>query len=331
MNVKETGMEQKKTIFSIYKKRQPDVGSVNQTIAANLSGDEAYGRFPNLRFDLQGAIEKFFQKFLGLKKFFNASVTVTPEPDNQEKEKNKETDDPKSPFHIDPSVTPVYYNQDGLISIHSHDFIRDPNFISAYERGVQANGYDFHWHWRVHVVLWAAAHAFKLNGDFVECGVNKGFLSAAITQYLDWHKTNKHFFLFDTFCGLDESQLSQEEIDLGRMNQSRQMYSECFEQTVKNFSEYKNVKIIRGTVPETLDTIKIDQVSFLSIDMNNAKPEIAAAEYFWPKLVSGAIVVLDDYAYCGYWPQKKAFDQFAELKNIKILTLPTGQGLFIKP
>jgi hypothetical protein len=39
------------------------------------------------------------------------------------------------------------------------------------------------WHRRVHVGQWAAACAAKLDGDFVECGVNRGFLSSSIMAH----------------------------------------------------------------------------------------------------------------------------------------------------
>jgi hypothetical protein len=61
------------------------------------------------------------------------------------------------------------YDQDGVRSIHNHEFMTDPDFMRAYERGIKAVGCDYHWHWRVHVGLWAAASAAKLVGDFVEC------------------------------------------------------------------------------------------------------------------------------------------------------------------
>jgi hypothetical protein len=42
------------------------------------------------------------------------------------------------------------YHQDGLISIHNHDFMADANFRNAYQRGVTAAaGDDYNWHWRM--------------------------------------------------------------------------------------------------------------------------------------------------------------------------------------
>lgn len=99
----------------------------------------------------------------------------------------------------------------------------------------------------------------------------------------------------------------------------------------RNFSEWKNIEIIQGTVPETLGRIEIPSVAYLHLDMNCALPERAAAEHFWPRLVPGALMLLDDYAYSGYEPQKRAMDEFAHRVGITIVSLPTGQGLAMKP
>jgi hypothetical protein len=61
--------------------------------------------------------------------------------------------------------------------------------------------------------------------------------------------------------------------------------------------------------------------------MNCVAPEIAALEFFHPKMVKGGVIVLDDYGFPKHIHQKKAFDQFAVEKGISILALPTGQGI----
>jgi hypothetical protein len=84
-------------------------------------------------------------------------------------------------------------------------------------------------------------------------------------------------------------------------------------------------------VPDTLELVDTPRVAFLSIDMNNTAPEIAAAEFFWPKLTPGAPVILDDYGWAEHIEQKRAFDAFAARHGVCILSLPTGQGLIVKP
>jgi hypothetical protein len=228
------------------------------------------------------------------------------------------------------------YDQDGLRSVHNHDFMDDPRFRRAYARGVAAVGSNYQWHWRVHVGLWAAFSASKLDGDFVECGVNRGFLSSAIMEDLEWDRLGKTFYLLDTFEGVDEgmiseSQHSEEEIRRNRQNLETGFYVRGVEGVRRNFSQWRNVRIIQGRIPDTLSRVETMRVSYLHLDMNCAPPEVAALEYFWENLVPGAMVLLDDYAYVGYESQKTAMDAVAEKRAVRILSLPTGQGLIVKP
>ena len=182
-------------------------------------------------------------------------------------------------------VAPDVYKQDGLTSIHNHEFMNDADFVAAYQRGVAAAGVDYQWHWRVHVGLWAAYTASKLPGDFVECGVNKGFMSSSIMQYLDWDSTGKMFYLLDTFKGIDERYVTPQELEGGVLEKNKKLmesggYVQGSEAARKNFSEWKNTRIVEGSIPETLSAVQSEQVAFLHIDLNCAPPEIAALNYF---------------------------------------------------
>jgi hypothetical protein len=113
--------------------------------------------------------------------------------------------------------------------------------------------------------------------------------------------------------------------------ENEKMYSECYARAVKNFAPFPRAKLVRGRVPDTLATAPIGRVAYLSLDMNVAEPEWAALEHFWDKLSPGAPVLLDDYAWANFPAQKAAHDAFARAHNVSILTLPTGQGLLLKP
>jgi macrocin-O-methyltransferase TylF-like protien len=228
------------------------------------------------------------------------------------------------------------YDHDALSTEHNHEFMQDPGFRRAYARGVQATGSDYKWYWRVHVGLWAAACAAKLKGDFVECGVNYGFLASAIMESLDWDTLGKTFYLLDTFAGLDGRYVSKEEIEAGALEKNEEAVRTYFyvhgaDTARRNFAQWRNVRIVVGSVPDTLPQVTADKVAFLHLDMNCAGPEVAAAAHFWPKLVPGAFVLLDDYAYRGYRAQKLAMDAFALEKGVPVASLPTGQGLIVKP
>jgi hypothetical protein len=207
--------------------------------------------------------------------------------------------------------------------------MKDPDFVRAEKAGA-ATGSWASIHWRVHTILWAASHCKDIEGDFVECGTNKGGYAKAICEYLDFKTTNKTFYLLDTFEGLDISLMTEEEKKAGRLEHFKAAYSDCFAEVQKTFSSEPNVRLIKGTVPGTLSQVPSEKVAFLSIDMNNVNPEIAAMDYFWDKLSVGGMVVLDDYAYVSYNFQYEAHNNWAKEKGIKILSLPTGQGLIVK-
>jgi macrocin-O-methyltransferase TylF-like protien len=236
------------------------------------------------------------------------------------------------------SVAPAAYAQDGLISVHSHAFMRDPAFLRAYARGVEAIGGNdtYQWHWRIHIGLWAATLAAALEGDFVECGVNRGFLSSAIMEHLDWNSLDRDFYLLDTFAGLDERFLSHSERRGGALRKNAEKLRSGFyvtgaEEVRANFAQWPRARIIVGAVPQTLSQVSATRVAYLHLDMNSAPPETAALSYFWDRLVPGAPVLLDDYAYLGYTDQKLAMDEFARGHGVAVCSLPTGQGLIIRP
>lgn len=225
---------------------------------------------------------------------------------------------------------PPTYKTDGLITSSNADFIKQPRFRRAYELAAETNPWpNFTLQWRVHVVCWYAEQVKCLDGDFVECGVNTGAYSRAVIEYIGFKGLEKKFYLLDTFNGLSENLVSDEEKKAGVKGYFGS-YKDVYEQ-VKNTFKGFDVEIIKGVVPDTLPFCQTKKVCYLSIDMNCVEPEIAAVKYFWDKLVPGGVIILDDYGFPAHIHQKIAFDKFAEEHKIEILSLPTGQGIIIKP
>lgn len=222
------------------------------------------------------------------------------------------------------------YNFDGLTTFHVSHFRQDPLFIESYAKGKSTGAWPaIDIYWRAYIACWVANKVKNLEGDFVECGVYRGGLARTIIHYIQFEKLNKKFYLFDTYGPIPTQHVHEKEFELN--NPNNWSYSDVYETVVKTFSPFKNVIVKRGVIPEILHTEPIEKVCYLSIDLNNFQPEIAAIEYYWDKLVEGGIVLLDDYALSEkYVMQSNAWDKFAESKGIKILNIPTGQGLIFK-
>lgn len=218
------------------------------------------------------------------------------------------------------------YREDGLATVHNCDFLGQPDFLAAYDTALARHpGMDLRW--RAHVTQWAGWHASKIAGDFVECGVNRAFLSTSVMEYVGFRDmTQRKFYLFDTFCGLVEEQITPADHAA-----YRNKYEDTYQLVKDSFRDWSNVVIVRGAVPDSLATVEIDTVAYLSLDMNCALPELAALEYFWPKMAAGGVVVLDDYGFSGHEEQKRVADEFALRQGLRVLSMPTGQGLLLKP
>lgn len=225
---------------------------------------------------------------------------------------------------------PITYDSDGLCTSTTADFLTEPQFSRAYAAAAATNPWPgFSIQWRVYTVCWFAKQASFLEGDFVECGVNTGAYARAIVEYIGFDKLPKNFYLLDTYEGLVKEQISDLEAKAG-INEYLKSYRNVFEEVQKTFAPFPNIHLIKGMVPDTLPLCKADKVAYLSIDMNVVAPEIAAANYFWDKVVKGGIIVLDDYGFPQHIHQKYAFDEFAKQKNVEIMALPTGQGIIVK-
>jgi hypothetical protein len=180
----------------------------------------------------------------------------------------------------------------------------------------------------MHTLCWAASLAKELEGDFVDCGVCGGMYSRTVMHYTNFQSLDKKYFLLDTFTGLDPEYSSDHEMVKNEKFGYREV-TDLYEHVQNAFRDF-NVDIIKGSVPDTLTQVTADKICYLSVDMNSVIPEIAALDFFWDKLVPGAVIVLDDYGFANNRDQKVAHDEWAASKNVKILSLPTAQGVIIK-
>jgi len=184
--------------------------------------------------------------------------------------------------------------------------------------------------WRLHVLAWAATHALKIPGDFVECGVFKGFSSAVICKYLDFAKVPRTFYLYDTFSGLAEETSTSEERAMWNHGYMKLDPEKWLNEVKATFAEYPNVRLVPGVVPASFAQALPERIAYLHIDMNSAQAELQALEHLFDRVSPGGVIVFDDYGWVGNNPQAQAESRFLAEKGLPILEVPTGQGVVIK-
>jgi len=218
------------------------------------------------------------------------------------------------------------YIEDCCASFANADWLDDERFRMAYEAATDISVWGVDIRWRCYTLMRASVLGARLDGNFVECGTDRGGTAMAVVRYLSESAfNNRRFFLFDTFEGMHDETLTSEEQALSRRKEGR--YQPVFDRVSETFAPYPFVELVKGRVPETLSAYDDAPVAFLHIDMNSVAAETAALEFFWPRLAPGAPVVFDDYGFRFHKVQKEGLDRLMDRLGGNILMLPTGQGI----
>ena len=232
------------------------------------------------------------------------------------------------------SIMEIYpkqvYAQDMLICIwKSLAFRSDKEFMDSFSTTAKTDQ-EKSLLWRLHVLAWASNIAMRVEGDFVECGVFKGFCSAVLCKYLKFGNVPRDFYLYDTFSGLPEETSTDEERSGWNRAYKTIDGDALYKEVCLTFSSYPNVKVVRGIVPFSFEEKSPEKIAYLHIDMNSENAEILALENLFDRVVPGGVVILDDYGWQCNARQTIAESAFMKEREHMILELPTGQGLVLK-
>lgn len=223
----------------------------------------------------------------------------------------------------------------------SSGFLDDPLFAEALDDIRQSHTYDGYRSphgiaWRIHTLCWAGQQALSLpHGDFVECGVFKGDMAWCIAKVCNIAASGRQFYLYDSFSGFDPRLNEETEIPdfPGYFAFANSCYKQdgLYEHVANRFKDAPHMHVRRGVLPEALDSAPLpDAIAFLHIDLNSPTAEKACLERLFDRVLPCGVIVLDDYGWKVFHKQKKVADTFFETRNLRVMELPTGQGIVIK-
>jgi len=171
------------------------------------------------------------------------------------------------------------------------------------------------------------------HGDVVECGTFRGLSAYQLSKIIKSEDSSVTLYIFDSFEGLSEIK-EEDKSDFVRNsdNELRNEFS-CGEEHVRaNLRDFDFIRYYKGWIPERFNEIKEKKFSFVHIDVDLYYPTKDSIEFFFPRLVTGGIMVFDDYGYTRQFPgAKKAVDETLELIDVRFfISLPSGQAYLIK-
>jgi hypothetical protein len=141
-----------------------------------------------------------------------------------------------------------------------------------------------------------------LQGDFVECGVWRGGMSAAIAEILG---KDRLVHLYDSFMGLPEAKEIDGPAALSwqRDTSSSNFYNnccaeECFVEQAMSLACHSNYVLHKGWFKETLLEQLPERIAILHLDADWYDSTMTCLRYLFPKVIDQGIIIIDDY---GTW------------------------------
>lgn len=198
---------------------------------------------------------------------------------------------------------------------------------------------------RLNAFILATRHVVRHNipGDIVECGVWRGgSMQACAKALLSAGDTERDLYLFDTYEGMTpptEEDLrrdgkSAEEL-LKLQGKDRPIWAVASLDDVKSAFEKvpypkERVHYVQGMVEETVPREAPERISVLRLDTDWYASTKHELEELYPRLVSGGVLLIDDY---GYWQgSRQAVDEFLDKTGERLLLLRMDEGrIAVKP
>lgn len=167
----------------------------------------------------------------------------------------------------------------------------------------------------------------KLPGAVIECGVWRGLSLLLLCKSLERYQSNflgEMLFAVDSFEGLSEPSSSDGIFVKGKKGD----FSESIENVRARLVSYPNITFLKGWIPDILQKLDNQKYRLVHLDLDLVEPTLGALDYFLPKMVTGGIIICDDYGSVA-WPETKiALDSYCVKNNLRTLKLSTCQ-LFI--
>jgi O-methyltransferase len=200
----------------------------------------------------------------------------------------------------------------------------DKAFLANYNKLSPQNPYsqDRKWTLREFVRM-----SNGLPGDMAECGCYQG----ATAFFMLEASSGGLLYLFDSFEGISTPKATDQSKQADVMPWNKGDLCSNEETLRRNLAEFDQIRIMKGWIPERFGEVTDRRFRIVHIDVDLYQPTRDSLEFFYPRLVPGGFIVMDDYGLLTCPGAKLAADEYAKTQGVKILHLPTGQGIITRP
>jgi hypothetical protein len=162
-----------------------------------------------------------------------------------------------------------------------------------------------------------------------ECGVYRGHALIAYAELARRSGIPVHFYGLDTFSGLPVlSAVDRECLPTDAPALRETLFADTsLDEVQRRIDEHglgDCITLVAGEFETTLGRLPATEFFFVSIDCDLHTPHLECLEYFYPRLIRGGIIYLDDYHSVEYPMARLAIDEFMRDKPEEMFHLRYG-------
>ena len=168
----------------------------------------------------------------------------------------------------------------------------------------------------------AARSTLQLSGQVAEVGVYKGGTARMLAKI--FAPAGKTVHLFDTFAGMPPTDPTKD------LHHGGDFADVTLEGVSEYLSDCPNVRLYQGFFPATAGPIESSTFCFVHADVDIYQSVLDCCRFFYPRLVTGGVLIFDDYGRNSCPGAKVAVDGFFADKPEQPVYVPTGQAFVVK-
>ena len=184
-------------------------------------------------------------------------------------------------------------------------------------------------------------YSLSFDGERVECGVLRGFsalLTSKVHLAFDKRYSGKGFHLVDSYAGLSQPKekdaLGFKEVLPGVRqpvySHGKGHFATSLEHVKNVMSAFPDVSYHKGWIPEVLKQLPSVKWAFVHIDVDLYEPTYSCLEYFVPRMVSGGVIVNDDFGSPLFPGGGRGWIEYFQKHELHYVVLDSGQSVYIK-
>lgn len=210
----------------------------------------------------------------------------------------------------------------------------DQAWAEPYRPFLDRDAIDGHPHTRILDRRFQLAELAKavrsLPGSTAECGVFRGVGSGMICQSLQGsYQTGEMHLGFDSWDGVSEPEEADRMPD-GQHGWRRGQLRTPLAATQELLSVFDFCKLTQGWIPSCFGPAEGHRFRLLHIDVDLRQPTWDSLAFFYPRMVAGGVIVLDDHGFSDCPGARSAAIEFFADKPEPIIEVPTGQAFVFK-